>query len=69
MIHDARTSKILAEAKQHRANVIGDFIKVRPAYVILALAMGALTLSFGGSYLADVTTASNHAEVTNASDR
>ena len=69
MIHDARTSKILAQAKQHRADTIGDFLKSHPVYVFLALALGAVIVTIGHSITTDVTTASNQAEVTDVGAR
>lgn len=63
MIYDARTSKILAQAKQHRADVLGSFMKSHPVYVVLALALGAVILTIGQSITTDVTSASNLPEV------
>lgn len=69
MIHDARTAKILAQAKQHRADVIADFMKSHPVYVALALALGAVIVTIGQNISIDVTTASNQAEVTDVGTR
>lgn len=69
MIHDARTSKILAQAKQHRADVIGNLLKSHPVYVVLALALGAVIMTIGHSITTDVTTASHQAEVTDVGTR
>jgi hypothetical protein len=70
MIHDARTTKILATARQHRADVIGDFIKSHPTYVVLALALGAVVLSIGHDLSSDVKTASSQqAKVTDVGSR
>jgi hypothetical protein len=69
MINNARTSKILAQAKQHRADVIGDLMKSHPVYVVLALTLGALIVTIGHSVTTDLTTASNQAKVTDVGSR
>lgn len=69
MIYDARTSKIVARARQHRADVLGDFMKTHPVHVVLVLALGAVVMTIGHSFTTDVTTASNQAEVTHVGVR
>lgn len=69
MIYDARTSKILAQAKQRRADAIGDFMTSHSAAVVLALGLGALLMTLGHGVTADTATASNHAEVAHADSR
>ena len=59
MVTDERTSRILAQAKQHRADVVGNALTTQPVTLVFLLALAALVTTI--SWTPDVTTASHEA--------
>jgi len=68
MITDERTSRVLARAKQRRADFIGDFLARHPVAAVFVLGVALLATAI--DWTPDVTTASNEAgQVTDVSKR
>jgi hypothetical protein len=59
MITDERTSRTPGQAKQHRADVVGNALTTQPAALVFVLALAALVTTI--SWTPDVTTASHGA--------
>jgi len=68
MITDERTARVLAQAKQHRADVVGTLLTSHPVAVVFVIAFAALVTTI--NWAPDVTTASHEAgQVTDVSKR
>jgi len=70
MVTDERTSRILAQAKQRRADFIGDFLKTHPVAVVFVVAFSVLVTTIDWNTSPDVTAANDQAgQVTDVSKR
>jgi len=68
MVTDERTSRILAQAKQRRADVVGDFLSSHPVAVVCVFAFAALLTTVSWNTSPVLATASSEAgQVTDVS--